>query len=140
MTSISPGWYATRPVARLAELGTNGVVRWRTFSDEDCVNLSHALGMQDTPAPDALAFVAARSSVLGGHRMPPGAVMAEIEWVAHVEVPADLTIGATCDVSTRTDSRGRTWVTATVATVTTDGHPLADFVFRFLWPQEAASR
>lgn len=133
--SVPPDWYSARAIARAEQLGTAGERVWRTFDQRERQLLDSALG--GAVSGDAFALAAARLALLGPRRMPPGAIMADIDWVMHTRLGDAAELGTRVEVTERTDSTARRWLTARADVADRSGARVADLTFVFLWPDEA---
>lgn len=135
-----PEWYAKKPVAAVADIGTHG--RWIDIrlTAADIAAFNAAVG-SDRPGrlpPIGLVPMLARFAYLNGHRAPAGGVLARLRWTNHSSFPADGMIKARSGVIGDFEKRGRRRVEIEVVLAQANETPIATVVWEIVWPDGAA--
>lgn len=135
-----PEWYAKKPIAGVADIGTHG--RWIDIrlTADDIAAFNAAVGTERPGRlpPIGLVPMLARFAYLNGHRAPAGGVLARLRWANHSNFPGDGNLKARSGVIGDFEKRGRRRVEIEVALAHPDDRPIATVIWEIVWPDGAA--
>lgn len=135
-----PDWYAQKPIAGVADIGTGG--RWIDIdlTADDIAAFNRAAGTEKPGRAPPLGLVPmlARFAYLNGHRAPAGGVLARLRWVNHGGFPEAGKIRARSGVIGDFEKRGRRRIEIEVVLAHPDRRPIATVTWEIVWPEGAA--
>ena len=138
MTPALPAWYAQKPVATVADLGTGAKWVPFVFTPDDVAAFRRATGAEPGGAtPQGVIPLIGRFAYLGVHRAPPGGVLARLTWRNVSAMPTDGRALVRSEVVDDFEKRGRRRIVIDTDIVHVDRRPIATVSWELVWPEGA---